>query len=383
MPSSPVRLRSPPVLVTNASRTESKEGPTHTGTRAELCRSFFESEAGPENEGRRLVTASVRTPHSGKPRCLTVFPQNPMTMELRPSGARILQLSRGWIWRVSLIGTGDSTARIDQSHHDAAQAHNSIQFPVIDLPRVAGWIRGSYSAEEWPSHERFSDGTVLRMDPNPKPELQIEQRRNQEEISTTTGRGSEIVASLTLYEEDLIPLVEWLLEVSSELGVDLVSQRRLRDALARSESRNQPASIPLAESPASSVQTPEPADLHPEPSDLLDDRAEEDFSIGSIVSQKREVPEYPTDRRAEPEIRGRWLRLLIKTIGEALLTLAILAFVIWEFVVAYQPGMITDFIGGIVVMVVIMNGHHISKYWRKFYLAAKSRLRAKQEQSEP
>ena len=298
-------------------------------------------------------------------------------MELTPSSGRILRLSRGWVWGAHLIGTDGSTARIDQSHPDAANADNSIRFPLTDLPFVAHWIRGLYSAEEWPSQRRFSDGTVLFMDPNPTPELRL---------CSTTDRSNAIVATLTLYEDDLVPLVEWLDELASEFGVDLVSQRRRRDALAESESRGQPASMPLEESTASPVQTPERTDL-------LNDQAEGDFSIGSAVIRNREVPESPAHRpdygkvgdapqnpqRPGPQIRRSWLRRLTESAGGALLTVAILAFVVWEFVVAYEPGMLANFITVIAVIVLAINGDRISSYWRRFYRAARSRLAGKRE----
>jgi len=292
-----------------------------------------------------------------------------MKMEQSPSSGRILLLSRGWIWSAHLIGTEGVTARIDQSQPEANE-ENSLQFPLTDLPRVAHWIRGSYSAEEWPSQRRFSDGTALFMSPNPTPELRI---------CSTTDRAGEIVAALTLYEEDLVPLVEWLDELASEFGVDLVTQRRRRDALAQSESRNQPASMPLEEPTAVPVQTPERTEL-------LNSQVERELSTGPAVIQNLEIPKHPANhpdyrkvddapqnrQQLGPQVRSSWLRRLAAIGVEALLMAAWLALVVWEFVVAYEPGMFTNFITVIAVVVLALNGDRISNYCRRFYLAAKS-----------
>jgi hypothetical protein len=73
------------------------------------------------------------------------------------------------------------------------------------------------------------------------------------------------------------------------------------------------------------------------------------------------------------------LRRLTESAGGALLTVAILAFVVWEFVVAYEPGMLANFITVIAVIVLAINGDRISSYWRRFYRAARSRLAGKRE----
>lgn len=271
-----------------------------------------------------------------------------MTTELEPNRDRILELSRGWIWRLHLIGPEGSTARIDQSHPDAAHVDNSIQFPVTDLPWVAFWIYGSYTADEWAPSRRLSDGTVLFMDPNPKPEVQIEQRRSLHEPPYASSRGNKTDAALTLFEEDLKPLVAWLRELSSEFGVDFESQRGRRiQAHAEPAPRSHPISPAPEDSNNSSV-------FNVERTDSVDCVAEESCSTGPAVTGNSDVAEYHTpdppfaevkdiqQRRehVEPRVRATRLQRLSEVLLGALSILLFLVMAIWQFAAIGLHGII-------------------------------------------
>ncbi len=148
-----------------------------------------------------------------------------MTPNGKSADGWTLGLSRGWTWHMRLTGAGHAVARIEQTSPDGHLAGNAIEVRTTDLHWVAHWLRGSYMADEWPPMRQFGGGAVLFMEPVPKPELWIEQQNPHEHGSEVLSSTDAPKGRLMLFEEDLRPIVEWLLERSSVLGVDFVSMR--------------------------------------------------------------------------------------------------------------------------------------------------------------
>lgn len=131
----------------------------------------------------------------------------------------MLALSRGWLWRMRFAGDERQTVHVEQWNPQEKTVGEGIEIQIDDLPWVARWLRGSYTADEWPSQRQFPGGSVLSMEPVPKPELWIEQKSSRESLGESYPRSS--VRRLMLFEEDLRPLVAWLEERTKALGVGM------------------------------------------------------------------------------------------------------------------------------------------------------------------
>lgn len=144
--------------------------------------------------------------------------------ELRNQPAS-LALSHGWKWELTRKSADAGVFRIVQTNSDDRNAPAaSIEVRVVDLPWIWIWLMGSYSAEEWPSTRNFPGGTVLFMEPNPKPEVWLVQFPDSDD-GTWYGHGessrpAEPVGRLVLFEEDLQPIVAWLEELSTRFGIE-------------------------------------------------------------------------------------------------------------------------------------------------------------------
>lgn len=115
-----------------------------------------------------------------------------------------LLLSRGWKWQLSLTGEGSSVVRVEQKKQGENEVLGAIAISVSDLPLITHWLRGSYTAGEWPPSRRFPGGTLLCMMPDPKPELWIEQFESED--TWVVGRpDTDRLGRLMLFEEDIAP----------------------------------------------------------------------------------------------------------------------------------------------------------------------------------
>lgn len=134
-----------------------------------------------------------------------------------------LALSRERSWALLLDGADQQTIRIADVSADGTRAHSEIALLITDLPWVARWLRGSYTADEWPPETRLPSGASLSMEPVPKPELWIEQWALPSDHPQPAARKQ--IRRLMLFEEDLRPVVEWLLQYCNTHGLDLGSAR--------------------------------------------------------------------------------------------------------------------------------------------------------------
>ena len=141
-----------------------------------------------------------------------------------------LSLSHGWKWNLTRKPGDDGIFRIEQTNgHDRKAPSASIEVHAVDLPWIWIWLRGAYTAEEWPSTRNFPGGTVLFMEPNPKPEVWLVQYPSSDD-GLWYGQGRNFrepkpVGRLVLFEEDLRPLVAWLEGLYTRFGIDMRAAR--------------------------------------------------------------------------------------------------------------------------------------------------------------
>lgn len=136
-----------------------------------------------------------------------------------------LTLSHGWTWVLTRKVGDDGVFRIEQTNSADREAPSaSIEVHVVDVPWIGHWLRGSYTADEWPPVRNFPGGTVLFMLPDPKPEVWLEQFPDSDDGTwyghNDTVRGAKNVGRLVLFEEDLQRIVAWLEELSTTFGID-------------------------------------------------------------------------------------------------------------------------------------------------------------------
>jgi hypothetical protein len=135
-----------------------------------------------------------------------------------------LTLSHGWIWVLTRKVGDDGVFRIEQTNPAYPEsATASIEVHVVDVPWICHWLRGSYTADEWPHVRNFPGGTVLFMLPHPKPEVWLEQFPDSDD-GTWYGhddsvRDAQAVGRLVLFEEDLKHIVAWLNELTTAFGI--------------------------------------------------------------------------------------------------------------------------------------------------------------------
>ena len=140
-----------------------------------------------------------------------------------PNETLTLTLSRGWRWRLRFTEGGRRTVHIEQNHPEGEPIWSGIAIQIDELSWVAHWLRGAYTADEWPPQRRFPGGSVLSMEPVPRPELCIELLVGEWPVEWHPGSSS---LRVMLFEEDLRPLVEWLETVAATLGVSIRGRRR-------------------------------------------------------------------------------------------------------------------------------------------------------------